>query len=186
MSLTDSGITNVVVDPESRFLRVSGGLLMDFQETCLIRCFGPETDVIVSNTIESISNACFYHAKSLSSVTFAAGCRVSSFGHSAFCACSLQSICIPSTLETMGAYCFMSCYQLETVTFEPGSKLSMFSEDAFACCRSLQSIWLPSSLESISPGSFGFVGNQVKLVLPADSKLSPAFRSRYRDQLTFL
>jgi hypothetical protein len=44
------------------------------------------------------------------------------------------------------------------LTFETGSKLLVLGEYAFGCCSSLGSIYLPSSLETISPYCFQYCG----------------------------
>jgi hypothetical protein len=78
------------------------------------------------------------------------GCRVSIFGESEFGCTSLRLICIPSSVGKMGTKCFVYCRQLVTVTFEPSSKLSILPEATFGGFISLESICIPSSVETIS------------------------------------
>jgi hypothetical protein len=103
LALADSKIRSVIVEPESRFLRVSGDFLADSAGSCLFRYFGNGKDLQISSDIKCISNGCFNRCSSICSVRFASCSRISALGESAFRQCeSLESICIPSSVETIG------------------------------------------------------------------------------------
>jgi hypothetical protein len=58
------------------------------------------------------------------------------------------------------------------LTFEFGSRLSILGNWAFESCESLQSIFIPSSVEWIELGCFDQCGSLVSIAVAADSKLS--------------
>jgi hypothetical protein len=138
------------------FCRFCGDFLIDCQTMRLIRCFGDEAVVNISNHIEAVAAGCLYGGASVSSVEFPSDCRVSVFGESAFAYCSLrQSICIPSSLERIGNSGFQICEKLSDVTFERGSKMSTLAKSAFFGCSALESICcIPSSIEQIPKNCF--------------------------------
>jgi hypothetical protein len=153
LAVAGSGIVNVTVEAGNPFLRISGDFLLDFRGVRLIRFFGSEAEVTVSNEIESISIGCF-HGESVLSVKFTPGSHIVNFCELAFAASALQSICIPSSVETISKSCFNHCADLSQLAFDTGSKLSIPGESAFARCSSLQSICLPSSIEALPSRCF--------------------------------
>jgi hypothetical protein len=155
LAMAGSSLSNVTVDENSRFFKVSGGFVVDFDGTSLAWHFGEAARVTISSEIVSISAGCFRSCGSLLSVRFETDCRVSTLGESALCYCfSIESICIPSPIETISAFCFRRCDRLSSLTFEPNSKISKLGESAFEDCSALQSIYIPASLEKIPKGCF--------------------------------
>jgi hypothetical protein len=67
----------------------------------------------------------------------------------------------------------MDCAKLSDVSFEPGYKASVLGKSAFSGCTSLQSIWIPSSIEIISQLCFNNCRKLESIVLEAGWKLSP-------------
>jgi hypothetical protein len=55
-SLANCGIESVSVDPRNRFLKVSGGFLVDFSGHSLVRCLGRDRDVILMSFFRVMSN----------------------------------------------------------------------------------------------------------------------------------
>jgi hypothetical protein len=118
-AIARSALQDVAVDPQNRFLRVSGGFLVDFGGVSLVRYLGNDRDLTIGSHLETICAACFSGCRSLLSVRFAPGNRVSSLGKSLFARCiSLQSICIPSQIESIPKNCFCGYFNLFEVTFE--------------------------------------------------------------------
>jgi hypothetical protein len=180
LSMDDSGIENVIVDPENAYFRVCGDFLLDFRESCMVRYFGRAADVSISNVIEVIGVGCFSYCRSLLSVRFEAGCRISLFGESAFQHCSsLQSICIPSSVETISKSCFYQCYDLLKVTFEPDSKVSVLGDFAFEYCQSLRSICIPPLIEIIPLGCFSCCNRLSHFAFAPGCRVSTLGRSAF-------
>jgi hypothetical protein len=111
--------------------------------------------ICIPSSVEKICESCFNGCKSLSTITFESGSKLSCIENDAFCNCSsLSSIGIPSSVEQICRECFNGCYSLSTITFESDSKLSCIERSAFCNCLSLSSICIPSSLEKICQGCF--------------------------------
>jgi hypothetical protein len=147
---------------------------------CEIRCFrlapAPSFssqafslhNICIPSSIEAISKFCFSRCENLLRVTFESGCKIATFGESAFSYCSsLQSIFIPSSIEGISKKCFTLCEKLSQLTFESGSQMSKLGRSAFAYCYSLQWTCIPSSVRIISKECF--IECQTLSKLPFDS-----------------
>jgi hypothetical protein len=77
----------VTVEAGSRFFRVSGDFLVDYEGTRLVRYLGNEKTVVIGRAFESISAGCFTYCRFLWSVTFEADSQVADLGESAFEEC---------------------------------------------------------------------------------------------------
>lgn len=65
-------------------------------------------------------------------MTFAPGCKVSSFGVRTFQATPIIEITIPANLKTITTgYTFYNCDQLKTVNFEAGTQLEAIVSNMF-------------------------------------------------------
>lgn len=122
--------------------------------------------IIIPNSVTEIGRSAFQFSK-LASIKIPT--NVKTIGTDAFSYCySLTSINIPANVETIGKSAFQSCSNLKTVTFEKKSNLktigggydysgfSHYSADfgAFSNCRSLTSIEIPASVETIESTTF--------------------------------
>jgi hypothetical protein len=103
--------------------------------------------------IEVICQKCFSDCKSLASVTFESGSRLSRLEKSAFSQSGLHSIHFPASIEVICESCFSNCKSLESVTFESGSRLSRLEKKAFSS-SGLRSIHFPASIEVICESCF--------------------------------
>jgi hypothetical protein len=116
---------------------------------------GLQKSICISSSVEKLGKGSVIECKSLSTVTFEYGSRLSSIDESAFSGCSsLSSICIPSSVEKLGRQCFSYCESLSTVTFESGSILSSIEESGFSYCSSLSSICIPPALQELGECAF--------------------------------
>jgi hypothetical protein len=173
LAVARSWIKAVIIDPGNRYFRLAGEYLVDIGETCLVRYWGHQEEVVIGKDIEAIAAGCFEGRHSLSLVQFEHGCRISSFGEYAFCSCtSLQSICIPSSVQIIPEFCFNNCGHLSTLTFEPGCRISSFGKFAFSECSSLESISIPSSVETILQSCFKRCDSLSEVTFESGSQLS--------------
>jgi hypothetical protein len=74
----------------------------------------------------------FFECRSLSSVTFESGSKLSRIEKEAFSGTSLVEIIFPGSVEVLCERCFDECKSLSSVKFESGSKLCEMSQDAFS------------------------------------------------------
>lgn len=65
-----------------------------------------------------------------------------------------NKIFIPDTVTTIGYSAFIFCLDLEEVEFGENSQLKLIDQWAFQDCRSLKSITIPASVETIAYGAF--------------------------------
>jgi hypothetical protein len=88
---------------------------MAFSQTGLI-------EIILPASIEVLGEKCFSECRSLSSITFESGSRLSRIGKMAFLKTGLVEMIHPASIEVLGANCFSECSSLISVTFESGSR----------------------------------------------------------------
>ena len=103
-------------------------------------------DLVIPNSVTSISNSAFYGCRGLTSVTIPNS--VTSIGHQAFYYCAgLTSVIIPNSVTSIGAQAFSDCTGLTSVTI-PNSVTSIGAA-AFEGCTGLTSVTIPNSVTSI-------------------------------------
>ena len=113
-------------------------------------------DLVIPNSVTSISNFAFSGCSDLTSVTIPNS--VTSIGNEAFYGCSgLTSVTIPNSVTSIGSFAFYRCSGLTSVTI-PNSVKSIGSY-AFQGCSGLTSITIPNSVTSIGISAFnGCIG----------------------------
>ncbi len=116
----------------------------------------------ISVSVESIEADAFNNCILLKSVSFDVDSSLKSIGEGAFAKCeSLKTIKMPASVETIGPAAFNSCTSLESVTFEANSNLKLIQgcydnsrSGAFSYCKSLKSIEIPASVDTIGAAAF--------------------------------
>lgn len=109
------------------------------------------TEIIISNTVTSLGNYCFYNYKELEKITIPSS--VTSLGTYCFGYCtSLTDIIISSSVTSFGNYCFYHCDSLTSINI-PSNITSL----PMSCFRysGLTSISIPSSITSLGNSCFG-------------------------------
>jgi hypothetical protein len=110
-------------------------------------------NVILSNTITSLSTTAFQGCTGLTSIAIPSS--VISIGNQAFQGCTgLTSFTIPSSVTSIGNNAFFNCTGLTSITIP--SSVTMISDSVFSGCTILTSITIPSSVTSI--GQYAFTG----------------------------
>ena len=119
------------------------------------------TDVVLSNSIESLDYMVFRWCTSLTNITIPDSVT---YIDSAFYWCtSLKSITIPDSVTRIGSEAFYNCKSLTDVTL--GDSVESIGKSAFYSCTSLEKINIPSSVIYI--GESAFVGVALNsLVIP--------------------
>jgi hypothetical protein len=80
-------------------------------------------EIIILASVEVLREQSFSDCKSLSSVAFESGSRLSRIEKEAFGGIGLFEVILPASVEVLGLRCFSECKSLSSVTFESGSKL---------------------------------------------------------------
>ena len=145
--------------------------------------------------VTTIGRSAFTNCKSLSSVTFAEGSRLSSIGDSAFYLTwsltsieipdgvtvigdyafyesGLENINIPAGVTTIGMGAFEECFNLSGVTFEKDSKLTEIESGTFFGCVNLTSIEIPAGVTSIGIMAFYSCSDLTSVTFEEGSQLS--------------
>ena len=94
------------------------------------------TEVTVPRNVSCIDEQGFINARSLKTVTFEEGSRLTSLGERAFLDCyALESLDLPNTVTSIGSTCFYSCSSLKTIHMSPN--LTEIGSSVFTRCSSL-------------------------------------------------
>lgn len=116
-------------------------------------------DIIIPNSVTSISLGMFSGNQSLESITLSNSLTsIHSFDGT-----KLTYIDIPNSVTTIEQNAFMGCTYLETVKI--GNSLSEINNDAFNSCSSLKSIVIPSSVNYIKDNVFFKCTNMSSVIL---------------------
>lgn len=79
---------------------------------------------------------------------------ITSIGYRAFANSSVITINIPDSVTSLGNECFYEAKSLKNITFGNNSKITEIPYNCFRYCSSLQTIALPSSVNSIGDWAF--------------------------------
>ena len=102
------------------------------------------SDLIVPNTVDSITDYAFYKCKQFTSITLPS--NIKRIGHAAFSTCSsLTSINIPNSVLHIEDLAFENCTSLTAITVPEG--VQGIGYGVFENCTSLKSLSLPNSAE---------------------------------------
>ena len=117
-------------------------------------------DIIIPNSVTSISLGMFSGKENLKSITLSNS--LTSI-HSFDGCTNLTYIDIPNSVTTIEQNAFNGCTNLETVKI--GNSLSEINNDAFKSCSSLKSIVIPSSVNYIKDNVFFNCTNMSSVIL---------------------
>ena len=131
--------------------------------------------LILPNMLTEIGEEMFY-GSSLKSVVIPKNVTIIKKG--AFRYCALTAIEIPANVEEICGddtwhhdSAFSGCSNLASITFEKGSKLKKIGIDAFYECKSLISLEIPASVETIESAAFSGCSNLVSITFEKGSHL---------------
>ncbi len=125
------------------------------------------TSVTIPNSVTSISDYAFRDCSSLTSVTI--GNSVTSIGSQAFSGCSgLTSVTIPNSVTSIDQSAFYGCSGLTSVTI-PNSVTSI-GNYAFKNCSSLTSVTIPNSVTSIGNYAFEYCRSLTSVTIGSGTK----------------
>lgn len=147
-----TNLSEIVVAPDNQFYTFDDGVLYNKNKTELVCClFQNEGDLIIPNTVNSISNNAFLYCTNLTSVTLPNS--LTKIGERAFLDCkNLTSITIPNSVTSIGNYAFSGCEGLISATIP--ESISVLGERIFSECKNLATITIPNSVTSIGASAF--------------------------------
>jgi hypothetical protein len=124
------------------------------------RCDSNATKIIIPAWVTELTWNSFERAAKVEEIRFEAGSQLRELDFYLLSACkSLKSIYMPTSIEVIRLCSSENedCdFPLERVTFEAGSRLREIQTCSFSHCRSLKSICLPASVQSMDGRSFLF------------------------------
>lgn len=121
-------------------------------------------DLIIPDTVTSISEYAFNDCQGLTSVTIPNG--ITSIGRGTFYDClNLTHITIPDSVTKIEDWAFIGCSGLISITIPNG--VTSIGSRAFEGCKKLTNIILPSSLTSIQSETFKDCKNLTNITIPS-------------------
>ena len=139
-----TSLTNITVDPLNLSFISVDGVLLDKNQTTLIRCpEGKIGSIAMPDSVTKIADWAFYFCESLTHITIPD--RVVSLGDGAFERCkNLGSLMIPDSVVSLGNRVFIDCERLGDIAV-PG-RVTKIGDWAFNGCKSLGRIVIPDSV----------------------------------------
>ena len=127
--------------------------------------------VIIPSTITSMGTDVFENCINLSSVSISKGHKDITLGGGAFRNCtSLQTITIPGNYITIGKGAFYGCSGLKSITWESTGYSyanQKLESSVFGYCSSLETVSLPTTLNSIGDHAFHDCSALTDITIPA-------------------
>ena len=121
-------------------------------ESAFRGCFALET-INIPAYVTSIAPKAFYGCEGATTVTFAAGTKLTLIDASVFQGCeALTSITIPGTIKKIETAAFFGCTSLATLTIEDG--VEELGAQAFQNCYALENVSIPKSLVTVGKHAF--------------------------------
>jgi len=124
------------------------------------------TGIIIPDSVTNISTAAFEGCVNLTNVSFGENSKLDSIGSAAFFECSnLADINIPDSVTSIGSSAFCKCSSVKSIKI-PDS-VSIIDIYTFQECSGLESIVIPDSVTSIGRFAFYNCSSIKSITLPA-------------------
>jgi hypothetical protein len=121
-ALAQTRISPITVEAGNRYFRVVGDFLLDFDGVSVIRYFGSDSTVTLSNHIEILGQSSFDSCHSVCSLTFESGSRLTRIEANAFDNYySVRSICLPASLQVIDGSALTKT-RISPITVEEGNQ----------------------------------------------------------------
>ena len=150
--------------------------LTTIEEYAFYRCMYLEK-IEIPASVTSIGGHAFNSCENLKELAFAPNSQLKSIGEYAFGADptitvspAYTSVQIPASVTEIGQSAFYRCTELKTVEFEEGSQLKALGDGVFVDCENLETVELPSDVETIGKMAFALCKNLEKITIPKSVK----------------
>jgi hypothetical protein len=154
-AFADRPVIEILVAVENRNFRVQRHLILTFDGTEVVRCFGMERAVFVPQDVEILRESSFESCHHIQTVVFEEGSRLKTIGCSALADCkSLIDIAILSSVGTIDDEAFRGCHGLEHCLIGENGIVAGIGMEGFAECHCLRSFSVPRGVESIGQNCF--------------------------------
>ena len=125
------------------------------------------TSVTIPASLESLGAGTFSTCTTLTEVSFAEGCKLTSIPDEAFASSGIESIRLPDGITSIGASAFSECRELTEIEISSGVK--SIGESAFYNCLSITRLTLPEGLESIGDMAFSGMSKLTEINIPSSA-----------------
>jgi hypothetical protein len=154
-AFVDCPLIEIRVAAQNANFKIEGNLLVTFDGTEVVRCFGLDREVLVGKKVKVLGISCFEGCRHLDRINFELGSELERIDRDALRDClSLSKIEIPSSITIIDAGSFEGCCDLESCLFDEGSSLAAIGPMAFAKCISLRSFGIPGLVDEIGRNCF--------------------------------
>ena len=150
--------------------------LTTIEEYAFYRCMYLEK-IEIPASVTSIGGYAFNSCADLKELAFAPNSQLKSIGEYAFGADptitvspAYTSVQIPASVTEIGQSAFYRCTELKTVEFEEDSQLKALGDGVFVDCENLETVELPSDVETIGKMAFALCKNLEKITIPKSVK----------------
>jgi hypothetical protein len=137
--------------PNDRY-QIFDSFIADISGQILYRYIGDSSSVVIPLFITVLGKSSFRDCKSLTSIWFEVGSKLTCIDEFAFSGSGITSIVIPSSVSVLGKSSFRDCKSLISISFEDGSQLERIDELAFSG-SGITSIVIPSSVSFVAESS---------------------------------
>jgi hypothetical protein len=122
-AFTGVQLSSIWIESRNETFVVEYRFVIDVMHHKLILNLVQSSEKLIPNSVEILGSGCFSSCKSLSSITFESGSRLTRIESAASRGSSLQSIIIPSSVEVLRSKCFSCCRSLSSISIESGNEI---------------------------------------------------------------
>ena len=121
--------------------------------------------VIIPSSLTTVGANTFRNCSSLDTVTFAAGCQLTTITNKMFYGCSnLKGINLPDAITIIGDAAFSGCSSMQNFTIS--NNIESIANFVFEGCSNLQEVIIPDSITNIGDSAFRGCSSLQEIIIP--------------------